>query len=144
MAVFKIESALQFDVLIMPLDRSMNRVIPLGQMVGVVYNTTLRSLTMRASLDELIRSGRIFALLLALCALMACQKLESTSNPSKMPAQTGSSDWLEKSDARKGFVAAPSGQIKDAQGKLIWDFDAFAFIQGDAPPGKSVHQAGVR
>ncbi len=89
---------------------------------------------MRASLDELIRSGRIFALLLALCALMACQKLESTSNPSKMPAQTGSSDWLEKSDARKGFVAAPSGQIKDAQGKLIWDFDAFAFIQGDAPP----------
>ena len=89
---------------------------------------------MRTSLDELIRSGRIFALLLALCALMACQKLESTSNLSKMPAQTGSSDWLEKSDARKGFVAAPSGQIKDAQGKLIWDFDAFAFIQGDAPP----------
>ncbi|MEI6550535.1 MAG: MBL fold metallo-hydrolase, partial [Betaproteobacteria bacterium] len=89
---------------------------------------------MRVSFEELIRGGRVFAMFLGICALMACQKLEPTAMPSNMPAQSGSADWLEKSDARKGFIAAPSGQIKDAQGKVIWDFDAFAFIQGDAPP----------
>ena len=112
----------------------MNRVLPLVQTAGVVYNNTLRSLSMRVSFEELIRGGRVFAMFLGICALMACQKLEPTAMPSNMPAQSGSADWLEKSDARKGFIAAPSGQIKDAQGKVIWDFDAFAFIQGDAPP----------
>ena len=88
---------------------------------------------MRASFDEVIRGVRVFAMFLGICALMACQKLESTSKPSNIPAQSSNADWLEKSDARKGFVAAPSGQIKDAQGQVIWDFDAFAFVQGDAP-----------
>lgn len=36
-------------------------------------------------------------------------------------------------DARRGFVAAPSGQILDEQGKLVWDFAALAFTQGEAP-----------
>ncbi len=36
--------------------------------------------------------------------------------------------------ARRGFVAAPEGQIRDADDKLIWDFDAFDFVAGDAPP----------
>jgi alkyl sulfatase BDS1-like metallo-beta-lactamase superfamily hydrolase len=103
-------------------------------MAGVVYNNTLRSLSMRASFDEVIRGVRVFAMFLGICALMACQKLASTSKPSDIPAHSGGADWLEKSDARKGFVASPSGLIKDAQGKVIWDFDAFAFIQGDAPP----------
>ena len=89
---------------------------------------------MRASFDEVIRGVRVFAMFLGICALMACQKLASTSKPSDIPAHSGGADWLEKSDARKGFVASPSGLIKDAQGKVIWDFDAFAFIQGDAPP----------
>jgi len=88
---------------------------------------------MRGSFDEVIRGGRVFAVCMGICGLMACQKLESTSSSSKIPAQSRSADWLEKSDARKGFVASPSGQIKDAQGKVIWDFNAFAFIQGDAP-----------
>jgi alkyl sulfatase BDS1-like metallo-beta-lactamase superfamily hydrolase len=37
------------------------------------------------------------------------------------------------SDADRGFIAAPSGQVTDAEGKVIWDFDAFAFVKGDAP-----------
>lgn len=37
-------------------------------------------------------------------------------------------------DARRGFVAAPEGQILDAEGKVIWDFEAFDFLEGEAPP----------
>ena len=36
-------------------------------------------------------------------------------------------------DARRGFIAAPSGQVRDADGRLIWDFDAYAFVKGKAP-----------
>lgn len=36
-------------------------------------------------------------------------------------------------DARRGFVAAPSGQVKDDAGRVVWDFDAFAFVEGAAP-----------
>lgn len=35
--------------------------------------------------------------------------------------------------ARRGFIAAPSGQVRDEQGRVIWDFDAFDFVQGEAP-----------
>jgi len=35
--------------------------------------------------------------------------------------------------ARRGFIAAPTGQIKDAGGAVIWDFDAFSFVKGEAP-----------
>lgn len=37
-------------------------------------------------------------------------------------------------DARRGFIAAPSGQVRDASGQVIWDFDAFRFVEGAAPP----------
>ncbi|MBN8509609.1 MAG: MBL fold metallo-hydrolase [Burkholderiales bacterium] len=43
------------------------------------------------------------------------------------------SDPPSFADARRGFVAAPTGQVKDAQGRVIWDFDAFAFVKGAAP-----------
>lgn len=36
-------------------------------------------------------------------------------------------------DARRGFIAAPSGQVRDAAGTVIWDFGAFDFLTGDAP-----------
>ena len=36
-------------------------------------------------------------------------------------------------DAQRGFIAAPKGQVKDAAGMVVWDFDAFAFVQGVAP-----------
>ncbi|MFN9747428.1 MAG: alkyl/aryl-sulfatase [Betaproteobacteria bacterium] len=38
-----------------------------------------------------------------------------------------------EADARRGFVAAPRGRVLDAQGRVIWDFDAFAFVEGAAP-----------
>ncbi|MBL0087518.1 MAG: MBL fold metallo-hydrolase [Ideonella sp.] len=36
-------------------------------------------------------------------------------------------------DAKRGFIAAPTGQVKDAAGKLIWDFDSYNFVKGAAP-----------
>lgn len=36
-------------------------------------------------------------------------------------------------DARRGFIAAPSGQVKDAAGNVIWDFDSYGFVKGAAP-----------
>ena len=82
-----------------------------------------------------LRVRFIFVLFLSLLTV-ACQKLD-TSNKPKAPDNTDqthiSQAWLEKSDARRGFIAAPTGQVKDSEGKVIWDFDAFSFLQGDAP-----------
>lgn len=36
-------------------------------------------------------------------------------------------------DARRGFIAAPSGQIRNARGRVVWDFDSFDFLHGEAP-----------
>lgn len=36
-------------------------------------------------------------------------------------------------EARRGLIAAPSGQIRAADGRVVWDFDSFAFVQGPAP-----------
>lgn len=35
--------------------------------------------------------------------------------------------------ARRGLIATPQGQVRDAEGEVIWDFDSFAFVQGEAP-----------
>ncbi|HTN49020.1 MAG TPA: alkyl sulfatase dimerization domain-containing protein [Burkholderiaceae bacterium] len=43
------------------------------------------------------------------------------------------SDPASFADAKRGFIAAPTGQIKDASGNVVWDFDAFGFVQGAAP-----------
>jgi alkyl sulfatase BDS1-like metallo-beta-lactamase superfamily hydrolase len=88
---------------------------------------------MHGRLFELIRWSRLVGVFMVVCALTACQKSDSNPSQSKIPAHSVGADWLEKSDARKGFIAAPTGQIKDEQGKVIWDFDAFAFVQGNAP-----------
>lgn len=42
-------------------------------------------------------------------------------------------DEQEFKNAERGLVAKPSGQIKNEQGDVIWDFDAFNFISGAAP-----------
>ena len=79
---------------------------------------------------------RFLFVMLVSVLTVACQKSDtSTSQKSSAgSAQTQISQaWLEKSDARRGFIAAPTGQVKDSEGKVIWDFDAFAFVQGDAP-----------
>lgn len=39
----------------------------------------------------------------------------------------------EFNNAASGFIAKPSGQIKNEQGDVIWDFDAFNFIKDQAP-----------
>ena len=44
------------------------------------------------------------------------------------------SDPLSFADAKRGFIAAPTGQVKDADGNVVWDFAAFDFVKGDAPP----------
>ncbi|MDA7419055.1 MBL fold metallo-hydrolase [Xenophilus arseniciresistens] len=36
-------------------------------------------------------------------------------------------------DARRGLIAAPTGQIKAADGRVVWDFGSFGFVQGTAP-----------
>jgi alkyl sulfatase BDS1-like metallo-beta-lactamase superfamily hydrolase len=43
------------------------------------------------------------------------------------------SDPKSFDDARRGFIAAPTGQVRDAAGNVIWDFDSYAFVKGSAP-----------
>jgi alkyl sulfatase BDS1-like metallo-beta-lactamase superfamily hydrolase len=43
-------------------------------------------------------------------------------------------DPLSFADARRGFIAAPQGQVRSAEGEVLWDYDSFAFVQGAAPP----------
>ena len=37
-------------------------------------------------------------------------------------------------DARRGLIAKPTGKVLAADGSTVWDYDRFAFIQGEAPP----------
>ena len=37
-------------------------------------------------------------------------------------------------DAQRGFIAAPEGLVRGADGRVIWDFGAFAFVSGEPPP----------
>ncbi|WP_370262092.1 alkyl/aryl-sulfatase [Limnobacter sp.] len=43
-------------------------------------------------------------------------------------------DQANTEDAKRGLIAKPTGQVKNAAGEVIWDYDAFDFIQGKAPP----------
>lgn len=43
------------------------------------------------------------------------------------------SDPNSFADAKRGFIAAPTGQVKNAAGAVIWDFDSYAFVKGAAP-----------
>lgn len=43
------------------------------------------------------------------------------------------SDPASFTDAKRGFIAAPKGQVKDDAGNVIWDYDAFAFVEGKSP-----------
>jgi alkyl sulfatase BDS1-like metallo-beta-lactamase superfamily hydrolase len=43
------------------------------------------------------------------------------------------SDPASFADAQRGFIAAPKGQVKDEAGNVIWDYDAFGFVNGAAP-----------
>lgn len=75
--------------------------------------------------------------LMGALVLVSCQKSDVTSKLADTSSLGASGqempDWLAQSDARKGFIAAPTGQVTDEQGKVIWDFDAFRFVKGEAP-----------
>ena len=42
-------------------------------------------------------------------------------------------DKQDFEDAKRGFMARPTGKVLGPDGSPIWDFDAFSFQQGDAP-----------
>ncbi len=88
---------------------------------------------------------RATAWLLAAAALTGCQRNvpppaaagEVTASVQKAHAAVAAaadlSDPASFADAQRGFLAAPKGQVKDEAGNVIWDYDAFAFVQGQAP-----------
>ena len=43
-------------------------------------------------------------------------------------------DTTDFADARRGLVASPTGKVLDADGRVVVDPAAFAFLAGDAPP----------
>jgi len=43
-------------------------------------------------------------------------------------------DTQDFEDAKRGFVARPTGRIASADGTVLVDFDAFKFVDGPAPP----------
>lgn len=87
---------------------------------------------------------RMAACLFTGLALVACSKSPEPAlntaaseftlqHNAQVASTTDLKDQANTDDARKGFIAKPSGQVKNEQGEVIWDYDAFEFIQGDAP-----------
>ena len=84
-----------------------------------------------------------------LLALVACSRAPTDAGASGRPgaavqeiharaaAAADLSDPDSFADARRGFIAAPEGQITDAEGQVIRDFSDFDFVDGPAPA--SVH-----
>ena len=83
------------------------------------------------------------ATLVASYALTGCQR---SPNPAAASggglsaaahrALKAAHDWSDPqafADASSGLIAAPKGQIKSDSGAIVWDFDSFAFVKGDAP-----------
>lgn len=52
----------------------------------------------------------------------------------KATQETDLQDPRNTEDSQRGLIAMPSGQIVNAQGKVVWDFAAFDFVDGPAPP----------
>ena len=42
-------------------------------------------------------------------------------------------DSTDFDNARRGLIAEASGQVRDADGNVVWDIDRWAFLDGDAP-----------
>lgn len=89
----------------------------------------------------------VLAIIAAATALAACKPTgqptasgtqgEVTSAARQANAATAASlnlaDPRSLEQAQRGFIAAPTGQIKGDAGNVIWDFDAFSFEKGEAP-----------
>ncbi len=91
-----------------------------------------------------LRAGASTALAFGLAACTPAPPPATTASDTAAPsvraahaaaaAAADLSDPPSFADARRGFIAAPEGQIHDANGEVIWDFEAFDFVAGDAPP----------
>lgn len=70
--------------------------------------------------------------------------MDSTQKPAGAPIsaahqeQTATLPWHDDqdvADAARGFLGAVEpGVIRDAEGRVVWDNDSYAFLAGDAPP----------
>lgn len=77
--------------------------------------------------------------------LAACSKSPAPSDPNSTASEftqafhaevaknTDLVDSANNADARKGLIARPTGQVKNEQGEVIWDYDEFNFIDGKSP-----------
>jgi alkyl sulfatase BDS1-like metallo-beta-lactamase superfamily hydrolase len=101
---------------------------------------------MRSSHLPARRAVSLSAMLCATVLLAACGKgpASSAASGGEVTAVTAKaneafaagrdlSDSASFADAKRGFIAAPTGQVLDTAGKVIWDFDGYAFVKGAAP-----------
>ena len=100
--------------------------------------------TFSASLTSMNSLASLSALVL-LSALMAGCSKTPTADPNSAASEftqafhaevakaTDLVDAANHADARKGLIAKPTGQVKNAEGEVIWDYDAFNFIAGSRP-----------
>jgi alkyl sulfatase BDS1-like metallo-beta-lactamase superfamily hydrolase len=101
---------------------------------------------MRSSHLPARRAASLSAMLCATVLLAACGKgpASPAASGGEVTAVTAKaneafaagrdlSDPASFADAKRGFIAAPTGQVRDAAGKVIWDFDGYAFVKGAAP-----------
>lgn len=81
---------------------------------------------------------------IAMLALLSACDESSVTAPSSATAHTQSAhaevlqryeldDTQSLAQARRGLIAVPEGQILDDQGRVVWDFGSFSFVQGNAP-----------
>ncbi|MCU0117780.1 MBL fold metallo-hydrolase [Pseudomonas sp. B2M1-30] len=82
-------------------------------------------------------------LALALVTLGGCDKGPSVAADDATPATAAAiaasikglnlEDSKDLTDAKRGFIARPTGQILGSDGSVLIDFEAFRFVEGQAP-----------
>ena len=94
---------------------------------------------------KLTRLVQLLAML-ALASLAACGKNQGVGGAAgdaapvvlkanaQMAAELDFSNTLDFDDAKRGFIARPTGKIMGDDGRVLIDFDAYDFVKGDAPP----------
>jgi alkyl sulfatase BDS1-like metallo-beta-lactamase superfamily hydrolase len=80
---------------------------------------------------------------LTLVSLAGCDKPPSVASGEATPATAAVieasikgldlNDTRDMTDAQRGFIARPTGQILGSDGSVLIDFDAFRFVEGKAP-----------
>lgn len=95
----------------------------------------------------MISASRVLMYVLPIAALVGCGKApdgtggSTTSDVTLSTAKANEaiaraydlSDAPSFDDAKRGLIARPGGKVTDAAGKVIWDFDSYAFVKGAAP-----------